>query len=78
MVGKGWAAVVVGSLPPGALTSGPSGGSSGQGGQSDQGAQQLQALLKNLPRVSGSWGSGRLLGGTLFSAVLTDDGRYAA
>ncbi len=68
VVGKGWAAVAVGSLPPGALTSSSSSGS---------GDQQAQALLRNLPRVSGSWGSGRLLGGTLFSAVLTDDGRYA-
>lgn len=74
VVGKGWAAVAVGSLPPGALSSGPSGsGKPGQRGQGDQ----LQALLKNLPRVSGSWGSGRLMNGTLFSAVLTDDGRYA-
>jgi outer membrane lipoprotein-sorting protein len=71
VVGKGWAAVAVGSLPPGALSSGSS--ASGQRGQGDQ----LQALLKNLPRVSGSWGSGRLMNGTLFSAVLTDDGRYA-
>lgn len=68
VVGKGWAAVAVGSLPPGALTSSSSSGT---------GDQQAQALLRNLPRVSGSWGTGRLLGGTLFSAVLTDDGRYA-
>ena len=26
---------------------------------------------------SGAWGSGRLLAGTAFSAVLTDDGRLA-
>ena len=30
-----------------------------------------------LPKVSGTWGSGHLLEGTLFSAVLTDDGRVA-
>lgn len=34
-------------------------------------------VLKQLPKVSGSWGSGRLLRGTVFSAVLTDDGRVA-
>lgn len=39
---------------------------------------QLGALLNSLPRVSGSWGSGRLLDGTLMSVVLTDDGRVAA
>jgi hypothetical protein len=35
------------------------------------------AVLQALPRVSGAWGSGRLLNGTLFSVLLTDDGRMA-
>lgn len=35
------------------------------------------ALLRHLDRVSGSWGSGRLLRGTLLSVVLGDDGRIA-
>ena len=38
----------------------------------------LQAYLAQLPKVSGSWGSGRLLAGTAFSVVITDDGRVAA
>ena len=38
---------------------------------------ELQGFLSQLPRVSGAWGSGRLLAGTAFSAVLTDDGRLA-
>jgi outer membrane lipoprotein-sorting protein len=33
------------------------------------------ALVKQLPAVSGSWGSGHLLTGKLFSALVTDDGR---
>lgn len=33
------------------------------------------AFLEQLPRVSGSWGSGRLLSSALVSALLTDDGR---
>jgi outer membrane lipoprotein-sorting protein len=37
----------------------------------------LPAALKSLPVVSGSWGTGHLLRGALFSAVLTDDGRLA-
>ena len=61
VVGRGWTSVVVASVPPGA--SGASG--------------PLASMLRVLPRVHGSWGSGRLLGGTLFSAVLTDDGRLA-
>ncbi len=38
---------------------------------------QLKGFLSQLEPVSGSWGSGRLLQGTAFSAVLTDDGRVA-
>ena len=63
VVGTGWGAVAVGTLPADAT--------------SGQGAEQAQGLLQALPKVSGSWGSGRLLSGTLFSAVLTDDGRFA-
>lgn len=64
VVGEGWAAVAVGTVPP-------------SSGGSGEGPEQLQSLLQALPRVSGEWGSGRLLRGTLFSAVLTDDGRFA-
>jgi hypothetical protein len=39
--------------------------------------EQLQAFLGQLPQVKGTWGAGRLLSGTAFSAVLTDDGRIA-
>ena len=65
LVGKGWTSVVVAKLPAGATS----------GSDSDSG--QLTQMLKVLPKVSGSWGSGHLLQGTLFSAVLTDDGRVA-
>ena len=44
---------------------------------SGQGSDQLQGFLSQLTRVKGTWGSGRLLAGTAFSAVLTDDGRLA-
>lgn len=43
----------------------------------DQASGQLEAFVRQLPKVSGSWGSGRLLSGTAFTAVLTDDGRLA-
>ncbi|HET7387665.1 MAG TPA: hypothetical protein VFJ19_13490 [Nocardioidaceae bacterium] len=69
-VGKGWTTVLVGSLPQGALGD--------QSGSTDSaGPAGVQALLDTLPKVSGSWGSGRLLKGSLFSAVLTSDGRVA-
>lgn len=59
VVGTGWTSVVVAQLP-GNLTSG---------------SGQLAAMLKVLPTVSGPWGSGHLLRGSLFSALLTSDGR---
>ncbi len=49
----------------------------GGGTAADGGLGQLQSLLGALPQVSGAWGSGRVLEGTLFSLVLADDGRVA-
>ncbi|MCW2780899.1 MAG: Outer rane lipoproteinsorting protein [Marmoricola sp.] len=39
------------------------------------GSGSTATLLQKLPEVSGTWGSGRLLEGTLFSVLLTQDGR---
>ena len=61
VVGSGWTTVVVTRVPQGAL----------------KGSGSMGEVLGALPKVSGSWGSGRVLQGTLFSAVLTDDGRIA-
>ena len=61
-VGTGWTTVVVASGMA------PAGDETGSGG----------AILGQLPRVSGSWGSGRLLTSKLVSVLLTDDGRVVA
>jgi outer membrane lipoprotein-sorting protein len=62
VVGTGWTAVAVTKV----------------GDQSSrQNDQQLKEFLSRLQPVQGSWGSGRLLAGTAFSAVWTDDGRLA-
>ena len=45
--------------------------------QGPSGSPELEGFLGQLKPVSGDWGSGRLLAGTAFSAVLTDDGRIA-
>ena len=66
VVGQGWTAVRISKVPATLKSSG-----------SSQGDEQLQAFLRQLPQVSGSWGSGRLLESTAFTAVLTDDGRLA-
>jgi outer membrane lipoprotein-sorting protein len=70
VVGKGWTTVVITTMSP----TSSSGSPSGRRGSEDD---QLEQFLRQLPRVSGDWGSGRLLAGTAFSAVLTDDGRLA-
>jgi outer membrane lipoprotein-sorting protein len=62
VVGTGWTAVAVTKVGDISNT------------QTDQ---QLKAFLGKLQAVHGSWGSGRLLAGTAFSAVWTDDGRLA-
>ncbi len=60
-VGTGWTTVVVATLPAGAAS----------------GSSSATRMLDALPTVHGSWGSGHLLRGSLFSALLTDDGRVA-
>jgi outer membrane lipoprotein-sorting protein len=59
VVGKGWTSVLVAKLPASAA-------------KADGPAK---ALIGSLPTVSGAWGRGHLLSGSLFSALLTDDGR---
>jgi outer membrane lipoprotein-sorting protein len=62
VVGTGWTSVVVAKLPTDAKAGSPQ-------------TAQLDAITGTLPKVSGTWGSGRLLQSALFSALLTDDGR---
>jgi outer membrane lipoprotein-sorting protein len=69
IVGSGWTTVVVAKVPASA------GSNTGSNMGSNMGT--LGALTKQLPAVSGPWGSGHVLRGTLFSAVLTNDGRVA-
>ncbi len=61
VVGTGWTSVLVAKLP--------------SGDSADSADSAVAGVLSSLPKVSGSWGSGRLLSGSLFSALLTDDGR---
>jgi hypothetical protein len=71
IVGSGWSTVVV---APYTLPSPQNGGA---GGSAADSAAQLGGILKALPTTSGAWGSGHVLQGTLFSLVLTNDGRVA-
>ncbi|MGX7671786.1 LolA family protein [Plantactinospora sp. DSM 117369] len=67
VVGSGWTSVLVAKVPQLAGTA-----ESETGGTE---ADLLRGLLGGLPEVSGEWGSGRLVTGKLFTALLTDDGR---
>ncbi|MEH1098859.1 LolA family protein [Micromonospora sp. CPCC 205561] len=71
-VGEGWGTVVVARLDGAGAPADRA--KAAPGGSTDGPA----ALLGALPAVSGDWGSGRLLTGKLFSALLTDDGRLIA
>ncbi|GAB3079169.1 outer membrane lipoprotein carrier protein LolA [Intrasporangium mesophilum] len=75
VVGSGWSTVVVAPFSTATGTSGASG--SGSSGPAGDLTRQLNGILKALPTTSGTWGSGHVLEGTLFSAVITDDGRVA-
>ena len=70
IVGTGWTSVLVAKLPPNEAPAATPG--------TDPNANPGAGLLEQLPRVSGDWGSGRLLTGRLFSVLLTDDGRVLA
>ena len=46
-------------------------------GANRTGGPDLGRIMQSLTPVSGKWGSGRLLNGKAFSAVITNDGRIA-
>ncbi|GAA3619840.1 LolA family protein [Microlunatus ginsengisoli] len=73
VVGSGWSTVVVGKADLSKASTEDSTHSGERGG-----AASMQQILNALPKVSGSWGSGRLLASKAFSVVITDDGRFAA
>lgn len=77
--GEGWSRVYVAPLGADALDSmtTQSEQQSERRGPHGPDTQGIGDVVSALPQASGSWGSGRVLDGTLFSVVLTDDGRVA-
>ncbi|MGY0007502.1 LolA family protein [Micromonospora sp. I033] len=73
-VGTGWTTVLVAKLD----AAGPGAPAAKPGEAAGPDADALAKVLGGLERVSGDWGSGRLLTGKLFSVLLTDDGRVLA
>ena len=76
VVGSGWSQVVIAQLPAD-LAAGAVEASEDSATASPMTGLDAAALLGSLPRISGEWGTGRVLSGTLVSAILTDDGRVA-
>jgi outer membrane lipoprotein-sorting protein len=74
-VGTGWTTVFAARAPIADLLGGGSPSSSAKPGAIGSGGASVGALLNSLPKVQGSWGSGRLLQSHLFSVLITDDGR---
>ena len=76
-IGSGWLTVL--DVPATGLTAPSSSSGLTPGGitSGDSGAV-LNALLNSATRVSGSWGSGRLLQTSLVSVLITDNGRMFA
>ncbi|MEH1012943.1 hypothetical protein V6U90_07495 [Micromonospora sp. CPCC 206060] len=76
-VGTGWTTVVVAEAGPlGEADKAAGNKADGDKAAGDKAAaEQIAGLLNGLTKVSGDWGSGRLLTSRLFSVLLTDDGR---
>jgi hypothetical protein len=74
IVGKGWTSIIKADLP---TTSDTSSNASSEPGSSNP-LGSLEAVMKSLPTVSGTWGSGHLLRGTLFTVLVTDNGQVVA
>jgi hypothetical protein len=72
VIGKGWGSALVVKMPAPTASAGTT---SGTGATTDKTVAGLMKYVGMLPKVSGSWGSGHLMAGTAFSALLTDDGR---
>ncbi|MEV6304826.1 hypothetical protein AB0M02_35815 [Actinoplanes sp. NPDC051861] len=74
VIGKGWTSIITAKLPGDSALAEAEKAAKKDGAE----AEQLQGFLDVMPKVSGTWGSGRLLSGALFSVLLTDDGRVFA
>ncbi len=80
VVGSGWTSVLITDQPTNSAAPATSADAK-QGETAQQRAdaeKTAKAFLDQLPKVSGSWGSGRLLSTNLVNVIITDDGRVAA
>ncbi|HKE64762.1 MAG TPA: hypothetical protein VKB59_08970 [Micromonosporaceae bacterium] len=82
VIGTGWTAILAARLPGTVTTSSGATSSGGSAAPPDirgtRPGNPLGAIIGALPRVSGTWGSGRMLSTRLLSVLVTDDGRVFA
>jgi len=75
VVGDGWDTVVTGTIPADLLSGKPASGTEAKQGKS----VDPKALLSRIGKpVNGTWGSGYAITTKVGTAILTDDGRFAA
>jgi outer membrane lipoprotein-sorting protein len=74
VIGDGWTSVLVARPAAGGADPAPDAAPGARGADEDAEAG-LAALVERLPEIRGSWGSGRIMSGRLFSVLITDDGR---
>ncbi|KHD73695.1 LolA family protein [Actinoplanes utahensis] len=79
VVGTGWTSILVTKAPK--LDELEKAATSAEAGSTPEGVEAgklASGFLDTLEKVDGSWGSGRLLNGSLFTVLITDDGRLLA
>lgn len=72
--GTGWATVIVATMPKSSPSTSTD---AAPDARPATGPNPLEIIQGAMTPVSGSWGSGRVLEGTIFTAIITDDGRVA-
>lgn len=77
VVGEGWSSVVVGQMDVTTLASAVASETATADPAMREAAGQALMTFMSLPTVTGDWGNGRVVEGTLFTVVITEDGRYA-
>ncbi|MEU4620796.1 DUF2092 domain-containing protein [Actinoplanes sp. NPDC023801] len=79
IVGEGWTTIAITKGPKlDELNALPKAADGTKDPDAAEAAKMAEGFLGTLTPVSGAWGSGKLLSGSLFSVLLTDDGRIIA
>lgn len=77
VVGEGWSSVAVGRIDVQGLFAGSTAQQQTADPKMQQAAAEAFTTFMTLPQISGEWGTGRVVAGSLFSVLITDDGQYA-